>query len=179
MCSVQQQHVSNSTSLCLTRGPFLTPKCKVKSIYIIFSLTASPDVWKLGCSINYWNLNILHVLLRNACMIYSYLSGFWHIYRLISHGPWMLSIIQTHTWLTRGEYRGNERGVTWRELALICLNNKQVRLHMNYLEPLFGKHTVRCNDRWQSQCRSIHPGYTGNHERRVPQDTVLSDWWTR
>lgn len=52
-------------------GPRFSLKCKVKLIYIIFSLIASPDVrksvmWLTGCSINYWHSNILHVLLGDG-----------------------------------------------------------------------------------------------------------------
>lgn len=115
---------SNSTSLRLPRGSFSVLRCKVKMIYINFSLIASPDVRKLrwcltGCGINYWSLNIRRVLLSYSCGK-SFIS--W----------WLLT------------YRDSNFTGQWPELfhtsdllrkRRIGRNNKQV--HMIYLVPLF------------------------------------------
>lgn len=183
VCNVQQcfiwcDHFTIPPRSSHPRDPFSVLEWRVKLIYIIFSLIASPDVWHVcwwltGCSINYLNSpNISCVLLR-----YSW----WIIHNLVAFDTSrLLTVLHKRTLLSCrncGWYE-KERHDMWWEVVLICRNNKQVLLHMNYPAPLFGKHTFRCNDRWHSQSRNIHLWYTGNHERMVPQDAALSGWWT-
>lgn len=159
------------------REPFSGLKCKVKLIYIIFSLIASPDVRKL-CrglterSMNYWNRGYIACALE-VSMDESFISR-WRLSKA-SYGLSSATLVPICESWRKWE---RERGGMWWEVVFIRHNNKQVCLRMNYLVPLFGKHTPRDSDRWRSQSRNIHLWYTGNHEWRVPRDPELSGWWT-
>lgn len=75
-------------------------------------------------------------------------------------GPDLVYYSDTHTYDLGRVRRKWDRCDMWWEVVLICQYNKQVHLHMNYLAPLFGKHTLRRDDRWHSQSSNIHLWYT-------------------
>lgn len=167
----------SASTLSHPREPFSGLKCKVKLIYIIFSLIASPDVRKLcrgltECSMNYWNRGYIACALE-VSMDESFISR-WRLSKA-SYGLSSATLVPICESWRKWE---RERGGMWWEVVFIRHNNKQVCLRMNYLVPLFGKHTPRDSDRWRSQSRNIHLWYTGNHEWRVPRDPELSGWWT-